>query len=276
MLKNVIASMIAAARSLWRNKPALATFFALFAALLAAIYLFVVTREATIWQLLVTLVAGLAAPVLFFVLQAMSVSYRRGEASLGVLLRGSWRACWKLLLVSVPVALLAWLIVYLFSQVELQAAGAVREAARFTPAAPRPPARSEAQPGQWLTVIITAARFLLLYIVLPLAAIHLWIAAARDGLGAALKGIGRVMARAFAPRSVLTYAIGLVLFGVIPYFLIFTRTPVKNAWIEAGLLGARLTLAAVLTLFGWVLTLGALAEPTAESAGRAEMEPEHT
>lgn len=105
-------------------------------------------------------------------------------------------------------------------------------------------------------------RFLLLCIALPLATIHLWISTAHEGLRAALKGIGRTLARAFAPRAVLAYAIGLVIFGVVPYFLLFTRTPTKNAWVEIGLLSARLVLALLFALLGWVITLGALAKMT--------------
>ena len=92
-------------------------------------------------------------------------------------------------------------------------------------------------------------------IVYPFAAIQLWIATTREGLGAALKGIGRAVARAFAPRSVLIYAVGLLIFGVTPYFLIFTRMPVSNWWVEVGLLAARLALALIFVLFGWVMQL---------------------
>jgi hypothetical protein len=196
----------------------------------------------------------------------MGVSYIQSETRFGDWLRQAWRECWKLILISVPIVLLAWLISYLLGRLETDVLGAMRDAARSAPGVPRAPARATEQPGRWLEVTITTLRFLLLYIALPLAAIHLWIAAARDGLGDALKGAARTVARAFAPRAVLTYVIGFLIFGVIPYFLLFTRTQVGNAWIEIGLLGARLALAMVFILFGWVITLGALTNVSAGSA----------
>ena len=52
-----------------------------YAGLLTVVYLFVSTREATIPQLVLTLAVVVAAPVLFFVLQAISVSYTNGPIS---------------------------------------------------------------------------------------------------------------------------------------------------------------------------------------------------
>lgn len=265
MLKNVMNSIATATRHLLRNWRAIVVFLGLYLALLAAIYFFVLTREATVLQLLLNLILVIIAPALFFSLQAMSVSYAQGETKLSVLLLQSLRECWKLILISVPILLLAWLIVYLLGKLEINLLGGIRDAARAAAAAPRSPTRTPETPGRWLEITFTTLRFLLLGIALPLAAIHLWIAATREGLGAALKGAGRAIVRAFAPRAVLTYAVGLLIFGVIPYFLIFTRTPVNNWWIDGGLLAVRLALALVLVLFGWIITLGALSEVTTGS-----------
>ncbi len=106
----------------------------------------------------------------------------------------------------------------------------------------------------------SALRLLLLGAVLPLAGIHLWLAIARGGLVAALKNIHRVVGRAFAPRAVLVYAVGLFLFGLMPYFVIYTTTPIKNGWGEMILFGLRLAVAFILTIWGWAITLGALAK----------------
>ena len=73
-----------------------------------------------------------------------------------------------------------------------------------------------------------------------------------------LRGFGRVV----APETVLTYAVGMLLFGVVPYFLLFTRTGTKGEWSELTLLGLRLLLAFLCSLTGWVLTLRALANQT--------------
>ena len=266
MIRNALNSIATAARNLLRNWRALVVFLVLYLALLAAIYFFVETHEATILQLLLNLILAIIAPALFFVLQAMGVSYMQAEAKLGALLRQAWREWWKLIVISVPIMLLAWLVIYLFGKLEGDVLGAVRDAARSTTTAPRPSNRAAEPPGRWLEISLTALRCLLLYIALPLAAIHLWIATARDGLGQAFKGIARVVIRAFAPRAVLIYAVGLVIFGVIPYFLISKRTPFGGAWVDMGLLSARLALAFVFIVFGWVMTLGALTNISAESA----------
>ena len=93
-------------------------------------------------------------------------------------------------------------------------------------------------------------------------AAHLWLSVARDGLRATLKRFHRVAGRAFWPRSVLAYTVGFFFFAFMPYFVIFTRTPVKAAWGELLLFGLRLALAFVFTLWGWAVTLGALAALT--------------
>jgi hypothetical protein len=58
-----------------------------------------------------------------------------------------------------------------------------------------------------------------------------------------------------------------------PYFVLFTRTPVSNGWTELILFGLRLVLAFVLTLWGWAITLGALARVTPDAAAPVVVEP---
>jgi hypothetical protein len=127
--------------------------------------------------------------------------------------------------------------------------------------APARAATPKPQPVHWQSVAITTIEYLLFCLVLPLAAIHLWIGAARDGLKQTIKRSPRILARAFAPQSVVIYAMGFVIFAVVPYFLIVPRTPVSRAWwLDAGLLVARLLLAVLFSLIGWVVTVGALGE----------------
>jgi hypothetical protein len=201
-------------------------------------------------QVLLTFVVAVIAPLLFFVIQALSVSYTTGETRIGELLRHALKSSWKLLLVSLPLLLLAWLMAYALDRI------------------------FSSEVSTWTERILGATRLLLFYIALPLVAIHLWITANREGLGAALKGAGRSLARALSLRSLLTYLTGFVLFAVIPYFLFFTRTSSKNAWLEMSLLGARVALGLVIVFFGWVLTVGALAkissdEVAANAPGKA-------
>jgi hypothetical protein len=52
---------------------------------------------------------------------------------------------------------------------------------------------------------------------------------------------------------------GFVVFAVIPYLLLFKTTTTKHAWLEVALFVGRLGLVFGLTLFGWVVTMAALA-----------------
>ena len=243
MLKNIINALAVAARNLFGNWRALSVFVLLYAALLLTLYWFFTTGVATVWQVVLTFALIVIVPLLFFLLQAMSVSYATGELNTGAWLKRALRDWWKLLLISLPLLLLAIGLSLLFDK------GAVK-------------LEDQAHQGGGAKIMLTAfnvLRFVVLYIALPLVAIQLWIAASREALGAALKGMGRSLVRALSLRSLLTYLIGFVIFAVIPYFLFFTRTPAKNAWLEMSLLGMRLVMALLIIFFGWVVTVGALA-----------------
>lgn len=258
MIKRIFQALASALRELSRHWGALLILLVLYLAMLGAIYLFFVTREATIGQLLLSLLLVLAAPFLFLIIQTMAARYGASDGRALKLLGGSLRDFWKLLVISLPLILIGVLAVYLVAKFGVAApAAAVREAARTVPAPPRP-AVPKAQPVHWQSVAITTLQYLLFCLVLPLAAIHLWIGAARDGLKQAVKGSARILGRAFAPQAVVTYAIGFVFFAVVPYFLIVTKTSAAAAWLDVALLGSRLALAALFSLVGWVVTVGAL------------------
>jgi hypothetical protein len=103
-----------------------------------------------------------------------------------------------------------------------------------------------------------------------MAMVHLWIASARDGLGLAIKRARRALANAFRPGSVVIYVAGMLVFGVIPYLLISPTTHSKNPWVEVGLLASRLAAAGLLSLFGLIITLGALTIKTQEPLANSE------
>lgn len=259
-MKRILHAFASASRELFRRWGALIILLVLYLAMLGAIYQFFVTREATIGQLILSLLLALVAPVLFLVIQTMAARYNQGSPRAWALLGGSLRDFWKLLLISLPLILIAVLAVYLFGKIETTApATVVREAARAVPA-PARVATPKPQPVHWQSVAITTIEYLLFCLVLPLAAIHLWIGTARDGLKQTFKRSARALGRAFAPQSVVIYAIGFLFFAVVPYFLIVTKTPVSSAWLDAGLLVARLLLAVFFSLIGWVVTVGALRE----------------
>ncbi len=70
-------------------------------------------------------------------------------------------------------------------------------------------AREAARPIDWKAAAISTVRYLLFGLVLPLAAIHIWLATAREGLGSAVKRVGGIIGRAFSPQSVLDLCRGL-------------------------------------------------------------------
>jgi len=276
MVKNVIGSIGAAARRLVKNWQASVVILVLYLAMLLAVYLFLSTMVATIGQLVVTGITALAAPLIFFVIQGMGVSYmdyEQGESKSGALglMASSLKGFWRLVLVSIPFLLLAWLLVYLIGKIAPSTAAAAaaphvaapaagHTAAKAAAATAHVAARPSPQPTDWRGVGMTALQFFLFGIALPLAAINLWIAVARDGLGHAIKQAHRTLYRSFAPGTMLIYLVGLLIFGLVPYLLVGMHPPIKGGLIEVGQLGVQLALAALLALFGWIVTLGALSQ----------------
>ena len=155
MYSTAINAIITAARSVFSNRRSLLLILAVYSALLTAIYLFVSTREATVSQLLLTLVTLIAAPALFFVLQAAIVS----DTSSGLL-----KNTLKLFAVSVPVIGFTLLAVYGLNKFQTHP-----------------------------TIVITA-RYLLLAVIAPLLVIRLWISAGNRGFRTIVKGLQRTFA----------------------------------------------------------------------------------
>lgn len=251
MFKDIFASITSAVRKLFTNWGTTLIALVLYALLLLMLYgFFLATGVGTVTHVILSLVVfPVAALVLFFVLQGLGVSYVRIGVGPGYLLRRAFKDCWSLLLVSVPLALLAWLIAW--------GSGKLRAQIPYE--------------KEWLRAVLWWARFVLLYIALPLLAIHLWIAAAREGARGAYRGFGRNAAYVFAPRSLSIYALLYTIFSLVVYVLLFTKTQFGGPWMELGLLGTRVGLALLLVFVGWLVTLGALAEVTARSV-KAETE----
>lgn len=249
MIKDVFASIGAAARKLFTNFGAVLIALLFYAALWLAGYFFVTTREATQLQVALSLlVLPLIALIVFFALQAIALSYVRIGVGAGYLLKRALKDFWKLLVISLPLLLLAWGLWELFGYLSQKFVANAKP--------PRP----------WLELTLTVARWLIFYLTLPLWAIHLWMAAIREGLASAFKGIGRSLPAALSPRSVLIYVLVIAVFGAPAYFIAFTETHVKSEWGELWLAGIRFGLALLLPFVGWMLTLGALAEMTARRA----------
>jgi hypothetical protein len=265
MLTETFHSIITAARKVFTNWRAMVLLAIVYASLLAALYFFVAVREASIGQVVLTFALAVIAPLLFFVLQAM-VASQTDEVSARSLLRRSLTSFWKLILISLPLIALAVLVGYLLSKAQAHwHIGVIDPDAevprRLATAANAPPA---ARPIDWKVALLSTIRYLAFGLLLPLAAIHLWLATAQEGLLAAIRKVTTHLARAFAPRSVLIYIAGFLIFGVAPYFLLFKTTSTKHAWLELALLVARLVTVFALTLFGWAITVRALGQSSTD------------
>ncbi len=250
MLKDVFTSIGAAARKLFTNFGAVLIAFLCYAALLLAGYLFVaIVGQATQLQVALSLVIlPLAALISFFLLQVIGLSYVRIGVGAGYLLKRALKDFWKLLIVSLPLIALVVGLWWLFGYLDKKFVADVEK------------------PKRWVELSLMAGRWLLLYLALPLLAIHCWMAAIRQGLGAAFKGIGRSIAAAFSPRSVLIYVLVLAACGALAWYSAFTETHVSSKWGEVWLAGARFGFSLLLIFVGWLLTLGAMAEMTTRRA----------
>jgi hypothetical protein len=219
------SAMFSAVRLLFRSPRVLLTLLVSWAGLLTATYLFASTREATIFQLLLTLVLVIAAPALFFVLQAVSVTYAGGAV---MQIRRIAIDCLKLIVVSLPVIAVTVLAVRGLNKVQSH-----------------------------LTVA-TTLRYLLIAVVAPMLIIQLWIATTDGGLRSLVKRLRGVLSKTFAPQSMFVYGCGFVIFAVVPYVLLGIGISSERPWLELSVLVVRITVSAILILLGWATTVGAL------------------
>jgi len=253
MVKSTIRTFIDSPRALLTSPRALVIFAGLYALLLATLYWFIATREATVWQVAITLFGLVLIPLEFFILQAAIVDHARVAGfRWGQIVRDAI----KLAVATIPIILIGWALWYLLSKWQVHFP-APKVAIAFPPAPPKP------QPVHWPTLLFATLRCLLFGIALPTLTIHLWIEVASHDLrtlfGGILKRIGRVFARAFSSDSVLIYTLGLIVFVVIPYVLLFVPLTIKGNKTEFAVFILRLVLVFAFTLFGWIVTVAALA-----------------
>src|SRR5229473_6233709 len=74
-----IRTLIDSARALFTSPRALAICAALYALLLATLYWYIATREATVWQVFITLAGLVVIPAEFFILQAAILDQARDQ-----------------------------------------------------------------------------------------------------------------------------------------------------------------------------------------------------
>lgn len=258
-----IRRLLDTTKTLLTNPRALAIFAVLYAALLATLYGFISIREATVWQVAITMFFLVLIPAEFFVLQSAILQHSRIETfQWGQIIRDAI----KLAVVTVPIILLGYALVYFLNKWQAHFPAPTAATLPITPGPPKPP------PLHVPTVLFATLRFLLLGLVLPLATIHLWIEVAahdvRTSLGGGaktvLKRIGNAFARALAFDSVLIYALGLIVFVLIPYAILFVPISVKGTKTDFAVFIGRLALVYVFTLIGWLVTLSALARTAGE------------
>lgn len=260
MITTTLKAWINSAKSSLTNIRALLLFVALYALLLVTFYIFVSTREATVWQVLVTYALLILIPAEFFVLQAAVIDSAR---DLGFSWKRILRQALKIFVATIPVLIVGWILWWLLSKLAL----------RYPPPLVFDAKPSKATPTHWPSLIFATLRFLLFAVALPLAAIHLWIeVAARDvratfagGAKPFLKRIGNALARAFASESVFTYGLGLIVFGLLPYAVLFAPLTIKGNKTDFAVFILRLLLAFVFTLVGWVVMLATLVRSRPET-----------
>ncbi|MGZ5481101.1 MAG: hypothetical protein ACXWID_03885 [Pyrinomonadaceae bacterium] len=248
-------------RSTLTNLRALGIFIALYALLLVSFYFFISTREATVWQVLVTYALLLLLPAEFFVFQAAILEFARERQ---FVVKNILLSALKLAAVTIPPLIIGALLWWLMNKLQ----------ARFpAPPAPLvfPPAPPKAPSAHWPTLLITTLRFVLFGVALPLATIHLWIEASVCDVRASFAGgaktifgtMGRALARAFSSESVLVYGLGLILFVLGPYLILLPRLTFTGTKTAFTLFVVQVIVALVLLLIGWVVTIVTLARASA-------------
>ena len=278
MLTETFQSIASAARNVSRNWQPMLLIAAVYACLLVVLYFFVSVREASLAQVVLTFALATAAPLLFFLLQAMiagAAATETDKLSSGALVRKALTSFWKLLLITLPLIALAILLAYLLGKAQARFGTTLNNPTTELPRrmANAANAREAARPIDWRAAILSTLRYLAFGLVLPLTAIHLWLATSKEGLGPAIKKLKTLLARAFAPQSVLTYIVGFLIFAVIPHFLLFKAIPTKHAWLEISLLAAKLAIVFTLTLLGWVMTVKAISLLSTSSLPTSQPHP---
>ena len=247
------------ARATLTNLRALAMFAGLYALLLVTFYIFIDTRVATVWQVLITYAFLVLMPAEFFVFQSAIVEdARTGKFPWRQIGRGAI----KLFIATIPIVVIALVFWALLDKFQLHYPAPKAVLAESLRSAPKP------QPLHWPTVIFATIRFLLFAIGLPLATIHLWARVSADdfrtlfggGAEATVKRIGRWLARAFASDSVLMYALGAILFAFIPYAVLFIKISPKGTKTDFAVFIAQLLIAFCSSLIGWIVTVKALSK----------------
>lgn len=226
-----IGSLSSSAKAIVGNIRALVVFFVVYLALIGAVGLFSLGNVATVSAVFLMFTYIFLAPVVFFLLQTMCVSFSVDVKAIEWL-KDSAKKFWKLILVSLPIIVLAILTYRLFAL-------AVNE-----------------------NTFIATVRFLLFAYIFPLTLIHLWIDSLGNDFVSTYKNFKAILAKAFAPISVLIYFIGLIVFAFIPFLLLSPIIELQHSKVVIGLLIVRVIVAFLFVFIGWIVTVNALSRIT--------------
>src|SRR6266446_10284621 len=138
-----IRSFFETTKGLFRDVRALAIFATLYALLLATLYWYIATREATVWQVIITLVGLVLIPAEFFILQAAILDQARDQ---GFRWRTILMDALKILVGTIPILIVAYVVWYLLNKWQLHYPAP-------KPATVFPPAPPKAQPLHWPTLL---------------------------------------------------------------------------------------------------------------------------
>ncbi|NBU28666.1 MAG: hypothetical protein EBS42_10800 [Caulobacteraceae bacterium] len=249
----VLGVIAEAGRRLTASLSSVLVALLLYLLLLGALFLFLTTRESSVWQVAMGLVVWpLAAVLIFFVAQTFGLVAIRAGIDTGYKLKRACVDSSKLIVATLPLLAIALGVLYGLEALDDLI---VRRLAAL-----------DAGRVDWLLrsrLGLEWVRTGLLWVVFPLLAVHWWILALREGAWQALWGVRRVFGEAFNPGSILVYLLTAGFYGVLAWLLFRLRPTIEREWLELWLFGARMALALLVVFLGWLLTLGSLAVWTA-------------
>jgi len=244
----VVGAIIEAGRRLTGSLTTILAAWLLYVLLLGLIFLFLTTRESSVWHVALGLVVWpLLAVLVFLIAQAFGLVAIRAGIDTGYKLKRALFDCSKLAVVTLPLLVLAL--------VTFQGLHALERMVELN-----------YRHVDWLLRGRNALEWVrmgTLWVAFPLLAVHWWIIALRDGAWRALRSAGRVFGQAFNPGSILIYLLTAGLYGGLAWLLFRTRPTIEREWLELWLFGARMVTGLLVIFMGWLLTLGSLAVWTA-------------
>jgi hypothetical protein len=211
--------------------------FVLFLLTFLSLVLFFTTREASLFQLLVTALSALLSIAFFSLFQSALLllpEYKRP----GELLHHSLRSFWKVILITLPVILVMVLFYLLINRIESNI-------------------KSEAE---WIVKLLSTLRAIAFAFIFPLLLVLMWTSTVRSGIRSTVRQLHKLLLLSFSGRSLLLFSLGFLLFALLPWLILSIKTQVANDWLELALLLIRLIIAFMAFFIGWSFMTGKVSE----------------